>query len=235
MAGTPPSLPYSWHAPEALEPPGASSGAILSAEQIERWRTTGALVLDGLLPAELVARAKMQAEARYPAPGDTPPGYVRPYGLSPCPRSHIRFPMDSGILGALNEVTLEPRLLTAAAELLGTTALRVTQSNILPKYGEDEDVDQVATDGSLHHDYGANQFLAPPQRSLPEAVIVIICTPHPKRHRDHLTHSPTPLPSTPFCPSSLPVLVGPWMVILWLVVFQTGLEKRILENAKQTS
>ena len=187
MAGTPPSLPYSWHAPEALEPRGTSSGAILSAEQIERWRTTGALVLDGLLPAELVARAKMQAEARYPAPGDTPPGYVRPYGLSPCPRSHIRFPMDSDILGALNEVTLEPRLLTAAAELLGTTALRVTQSNILPKYGEDEDVYQVATDGSLHHDYGANQFLAPPQRSLPEAVIVIICTPHPKRHRDHLT------------------------------------------------
>ena len=58
MAGTPPSLPYSWHAPEALKPPGASSGAILSAEQIERWRTTGALVLDGLLPAKLVADIK---------------------------------------------------------------------------------------------------------------------------------------------------------------------------------
>ena len=66
-------------------------------------------------------RAKQQTEARYPAPSDAwyPAGFVQPYGVVSPPRGHIRFPMDSGILGALNEITVHERLLTAASQLLG--------------------------------------------------------------------------------------------------------------------
>ena len=48
----PAALPYAWEAPESV----AASGA-LSAEQIRRWRSTGALLLNGLLPAALDRRS----------------------------------------------------------------------------------------------------------------------------------------------------------------------------------
>jgi hypothetical protein len=157
----PAALPYAWEAPESV----AASGA-LSAEQIRRWRSTGALLLNGLLPAALVARAAEQSARRYPHPA--PPGYQLPYGQPLT--SHIRFPMETAVLGALNDVTVNERLLSAASQLLGSDELRITQSNILPKYGEP---DQAAGDQHLHHDYGANQFLVPPLLD-PEAVIVIV-------------------------------------------------------------
>ena len=158
-----------WQRPEPCQPGEAPP---LTPEQVGRFRSAGALVLDGLWPADLVAAATLQAEARYPAPELLPPGFQIPYGTSPAPRNHIRFPMEPSVLGALNEITVHPRILAAAAQLLGTDDLRCTQSNILPKYGEvpggSPDVD-----GQLHHDYGANMFVAPPRQS-PDAVVCIL-------------------------------------------------------------
>ena len=159
---------YAWESPELAVPQTACSTQPLTSEQVQRWKGTGALVLDGLLPDTLVHVAREQASARYPQPRDAPPDYQRPYGQAKT--HHIRFPMETAVLGALNDVTVHERLLSAASQLLGTTNLRITQSNILPKYGE---ADQATGDQHLHHDYGANQFLAPPLLS-PEAVIVIV-------------------------------------------------------------
>ena len=115
----PSARPYSWAAPELAAE--VHVAAPLTPGQCERWRSTGALVLNNLLPPELIQRAKQQTEARYPAPSDAwyPAGFVQPYGVVSPPRGHIRFPMDSGILGALNEITVHERLLTAASQLLG--------------------------------------------------------------------------------------------------------------------
>ena len=157
-----------WETPELAVPQTACSAQPLTSEQVQRWKGTGALVLDGLFPDTLVRVAREQASARYPKPRDAPPDYQRPYGQALT--RHIRFPMETAVLGALNDVTVHERLLSAASQLLGTTNIRITQSNILPKYGE---TNQAAGDQHLHHDYGANQFLAPPLLS-PEAVIVIV-------------------------------------------------------------
>ena len=162
----PEARPYVWESPEVVTSSGGTRP--LTLEQIQRWKDSGALLLDGLLPDKLVQAARNQASARYPQPCDAPPDYQRPYGQSLT--SHIRFPMETVVLGALNDVTVHERLLGAASQLLGTSNLRITQSNILPKYGE---TNQADGDQHLHHDYGANQFLAPPLLS-PEAVIVIV-------------------------------------------------------------
>ena len=164
----PAARPYVLEMPEEVVKPSAVATQPLTAEQVQRCKTTGALVLDGLLPSPLVQLAREQASARYPQPRDAPVDYQRPYGQRLT--SHIRFPMETAVLGALNDVTVHELLLGAASQLLGTSDLRITQSNILPKYGE---ADQAAGEQHIHQDYGANQFLAPPLHS-PEAVIVIV-------------------------------------------------------------
>ena len=55
-----------------------------------------------------------------------------------------------------------------------TTNLRLTQSNVLPKWGPAaSDGGGAEGDGTLHQDYGANMHLSPPQGQ-PEAVVCIL-------------------------------------------------------------
>eukprot|EP01052_Picozoa_sp_SAG31_P014308 SAG31_NODE_884_length_11256_cov_2.889666_8_plen_180_part_00 len=98
--------------PEPVLPPSqASGGAVLTDEQVERWRSEGYLFLTGVWGAELIARAAAEAHDVYPSPsGDV--GLAaklaqavaagRTKGPSP-----INFPSIE--CAATNEVALDPR------------------------------------------------------------------------------------------------------------------------------
>ena len=84
----------------------ADGDAPLSAAQIGRWHTDGLLVLHGLLPEEMCAAAAACHSA----------------GAKPRPNDRGRsgqFPYDADE-AVLNDLTLHPRLLGAAAQVLGT-------------------------------------------------------------------------------------------------------------------
>ena len=95
------------------EPAGGASGEVLSAAQCAAWRSDGAIFLSELLPPAL-ADGIVEAAAVLTDPERGGP---------------LRFPHTRRI-ALCNDAALEPRLLRAAAQLLGVEddQLRLTQS-----------------------------------------------------------------------------------------------------------
>jgi hypothetical protein len=110
--------------PVLAGPDDASS--VLTDEQVRSWNETGACIVDGLWPAELVARVKAEAEATFRGSCRDSGGRR---GLS---SNLMSFPAQQA---SLNEMSLHPRLLTAMSQLLRvpTTELRLTQSELWEK------------------------------------------------------------------------------------------------------
>ena len=84
------------------------------------------------------------------------------------------FPAESS---ACNAVTLHPLLLQAVADLLGVqiAQLRLTQSDLWPKYGLGESANALDnTDQRIHCDYPNHSLLHPHNGIRPEAVEIII-------------------------------------------------------------
>ena len=78
---------------------------------------------------------------------------------------------------AFNQITLHPALLQAVADLLGVSVLelRLTQSDLWPKYGNDAPSDAGDnTDQRMHCDYPNHSLVHPPEWDHPEAVEMII-------------------------------------------------------------
>lgn len=100
----------------ASAPAGATDDSEpLTAAQIAAWRSSGVVVLrPGLLPLTLLADVRRDALRSFGAPG----------------RADDALAFPSTASTAANVVTLHPRLLRAAAQLLGvpTLSLRLTQS-----------------------------------------------------------------------------------------------------------
>ena len=150
--------------------PTSRSGGVLTDAQSRSWRDHGFAFVSGIFELELLARLRADALALYPAPDSPEAAQISDFGSA----GRLVFPSPSD---AFNAVTLHPRLLGAIGQLLAvpTTDLRLTQSNLWPKYG------QARTPGArdndeqrIHVDYPNHTLVHPSPWERPEAVELII-------------------------------------------------------------
>lgn len=145
--------------------------APLSEELVAQWRTTGHILIDGLLPPDLIGAVEAYAADRFPAPGSRGAHEMRQFG------SEVVFPAGNE---ALDQITLHPRLLAAAGQLLGRPVpeLRLAQSTIWPKYGRvAEGITEDIYDNNeqrIHVDYPNHMLTHPTPWDRPEAIEVIV-------------------------------------------------------------
>jgi ectoine hydroxylase-related dioxygenase (phytanoyl-CoA dioxygenase family) len=148
-------------------PVTGSAGAPLSPAQIESWRSEGAVVVEGLVPIDLVMAARAEAITGLARPDDD----SADFGSD----GQYVFPSECE---SLNSVTLHPQLLTAVAQLLGCAVrdLRLTQSDLWAKHGRGRPVTNPFdnTDQRMHVDYPNHTLAHPPEWDSPDAVEMII-------------------------------------------------------------
>ncbi len=143
----------------------------LSRDQINSWREHGFTLVHDLLPDTLLRQAEADARDHYPAPESDEARAFSTFG------SAQRFVFPSQHSAACNQVTLHPNLLRAVADLLQTqvTDIRLTQSDLWPKYGREpgsHDLDNA--DQRIHCDYPNHTLTHPPRWDDPDAVEIII-------------------------------------------------------------
>ena len=160
------------------EGPTGSGAAVLSDEQVQRWLSHGFLALDNIWPADLIARAAKEAYEYFPLPdqreeGDVGselsgsvarrdaqgrlwPNYVN---TSPSSARQVAMPffdLDDVAASpdlAINQIALHSRILSIAAQLLGTTCddLRCDLNVLRCRYGVGpEDGNQDMHVGARH-------------------------------------------------------------------------------------
>ena len=142
----------------------------LGGAQIQSWRDRGFTLVHDLLPDALLRTLQGDALDFYPAPGTAAAKHFNNFGSG----QKFVFPAESS---ACNAVTLHPHLLQAVADLLGvsTCDLRLTQSDLWPKYGNGDSDDALDnTDQRIHCDYPNHSLVHPPEWDNPEAVEIII-------------------------------------------------------------
>ena len=158
--------------------PGPARAAVLSDEQVQRWLSHGFLALDNIWPADLIARAAKEAYEYFPLPdqreeGDVGselsgsvarrdaqgrlwPNYVN---TSPSSARQVAMPffdLDDVAASpdlAINQIALHSRILSIAAQLLGTTCddLRCDLNVLRCRYGVGpEDGNQDMHVGARH-------------------------------------------------------------------------------------
>jgi hypothetical protein len=141
---------------------------VLSAEQYESWHERGFVFVSGVFDAELIAQLRADAAARFPAPGSAESEQMRDFG------GGLVFPSPSE---AFNSVTLHPRLLAGVAQLLAVPVceLRLTQSELWPKYGQTRAPGALDNDEQrIHVDYPNHTLAHPSPWDRPEAVELIL-------------------------------------------------------------
>ena len=142
----------------------------LDPTHVRQWREAGFTLVHDLIPQTLLHTAAKDALAHYPSPGSEASRDFTNFGSS----QRFVFPSDSA---ACNEITLHPNLLAAVAALLGVQVgeLRLTQSDLWPKYGREpgaHDLDNA--DQRIHCDYPNHSLTHPPPWDQPEAVEIIL-------------------------------------------------------------
>lgn len=159
-----------WIHPEPSLDPSENPRAPLTEAQVQSWRDSGIALVEGLVPQQLVTRARSEVSVHFPRPGSSESEGVTDFGSN----GRMEFPSPSD---ALNEITLHGRLLGAVSQLLGvrTEDLRLTQSEAWPKYGR-----RVQAGGALdnhdqrvHIDYPNHSLAHPAEWDHPETVAVL--------------------------------------------------------------
>lgn len=142
----------------------------LDDEHIRSWRNKGFALVHDLLPHPLLAALKQDALAFYPEPNTTASEGYNDFSSG---QSFV-FPSRST---AFNAISLHPALLQAVADLLDVSVLelRLTQSDLWPKYGSDSAPNAGDnTDQRMHCDYPNHSLVHPPEWDSPEAVEMIV-------------------------------------------------------------
>jgi hypothetical protein len=150
--------------------PASSSSEVLTTAQVDAWRQRGFAFVSGVFEIPLVSALRKDALRAFPAPGSDAAAAVRDFGSG----GRLVFPAASE---AFNAVTLHPRLLRAIAQLLRvpTTELRLTQSDLWPKYGRTDVPSPLDNDDQrMHVDYPNHTLAHPPPWDRPEAVELIL-------------------------------------------------------------
>jgi ectoine hydroxylase-related dioxygenase (phytanoyl-CoA dioxygenase family) len=142
---------------------------VLDDQAVSMWRETGAAVVSDLFPKDLITAVHDGVITRFPEPDSEAAREIRSFG------GRLNFPDR---LSAFNELTLHPRLLQAVAELLMVpiSELRLTQSDLWPKYGKSDDPQGPLdiADQRIHVDYPNHTLVHPPPWDRPEAVEMIV-------------------------------------------------------------
>ena len=150
--------------------PAAADADVLTREQVRSWRERGFAFVSGVFDDALLARLCADAAAAFPAAGTAAAAGLRDFGSG----GRLAFPSASE---ALNAVTLHPRLSTAVARLLGVAVceLRLTQSDLWPKYGQALAPGALDNDDQrIHVDYPNHTLAHPAAWDRPEAVEAIL-------------------------------------------------------------
>jgi hypothetical protein len=205
-----------WWEPELLQPGHINTGSLLSDEQVNRWVEEGFLCLDNIWPVELISRAAEEAYRYFPEPdqreeGDTGSelsgsvarrcsrGKLWPSHVQTAPSSARQVAMPFFDLDdveaspdlAINEISLHPRMLSIASQLLGTDEpdLRCDLNVLRCRYGvaakpnetyQNTSGRSASLDGNqdMHVDYGNLNLLVPPRLPRPDAFILILYFTH---------------------------------------------------------
>ena len=150
--------------------PAGGGDLVLSEAQVASWRERGFALVDGVFEREQIAALRADAEAAFPAPDSVEADATTGFGS----RGGFVFPSTP----AFNAVTIHPPLLRAVAQLLGlpVTELRLTQSDLWPKYGRSENLHGKfdSRDQRIHVDYPNHTLVHPAPWSRPEAVELIL-------------------------------------------------------------
>lgn len=150
----------------------------LTQDQVQQWRNAGYALVSGLFEPELISAVADQADAHYPQPGSKQAETFTDFGSA----GALNFPTQQP---ALNQLTLNPALLNAVAQLLNTSVreLRLTQSDLWAKYGREQITDQQVNathnaqnnqDQRIHVDYPNHTIAHPSPWDRPEAVEMIV-------------------------------------------------------------
>lgn len=112
----------------AYLPPVQVTGGSLTPEQVTTWREQGCILVDGLLPDNVIQDAVKILEETFPE--GNPNKEHNDFGSG----GKMEFPCN---FPPLNQITLHENIMNAVKQLLGTDDIRLTQSDAWPKYGRD--------------------------------------------------------------------------------------------------
>ena len=151
--------------------PQAGEGGVLGPEDRASWREAGFCLVDGVLPAEALAGAQDFIRDELPVLSPEEREAVTDFGSG----GRLVFPTGHG---ALDTITLHPRILTAVSELLETPIpeIRLTQSDLWPKFARNARAGgrYDNTDQRIHVDYPNHTLTHPPAWDQPDAVEIIL-------------------------------------------------------------
>ena len=151
-----------------------STDGRLTPHQIAQWRTEGYTFVSALLPEDLFSELERAARSRFPAADSEEVKKIADFGSS----GQLNFPSQ---VESLNKVTLHESILDGISDLLDTRVedLRLTQSDLWPKYGRLEKVNiQDNSDQRIHVDYPNHTLAHPAPWQKPEAVELIVYLSH---------------------------------------------------------
>mmetsp|Transcript_31792 Transcript_31792/g.44498 ORF Transcript_31792/g.44498 Transcript_31792/m.44498 type:complete len:356 (+) Transcript_31792:67-1134(+) len=138
---------------------------ILSGDQVETWRSKGALHLSGVLSEQLVESLRTEI-------GDIAGGGGTKFGIE----GELTFPSPAK---SINQASVHMDIIRIAKQLLGTTCVRLTQAEAWEKTGVDKKrfekrKPRESHDQRIHCDYPNHTLVHPSNWDNPDAVSFIL-------------------------------------------------------------
>ncbi|CAN0441983.1 unnamed protein product, partial [Phaeothamnion confervicola] len=156
-----------WVEPTLALPQGDAD--VLTPEQIKSWRENGFALVNGVWPTAVLDDCMAAAKScGLCAPPCTSGGDFGSAG------GKMEFPT---VHAEINAVTLHPRILRATSQLLDTSDIRLTQSDIWPKWGREKREPCSKFDNleqRIHMDFPNHTLTHPSAWDAPDAVEVIL-------------------------------------------------------------
>ena len=141
----------------------------LTDAQVKSWREQGFVLVDGLLPVELIRDVVQAATSRFPNPDSDEAQRLNDFG------SGMTFPDQDA---CFNRLSLHPHLLEVSSQLLEVpiNELRLSHSDRWTKYGRKpgDRGDFDNQDQRIHLDYPNHTLTHPAAWNEPEAVEIIV-------------------------------------------------------------
>ncbi len=132
-----------------MSPPSLSSA--LTDEHLETWRRDGYCIVESFIDRDVVAEAVQQLHLRLPTWEQF--RHDRSSWPDAMPLSRRQFPYREPLL---NELALNPELISFARRALETDDIMLSHSEALTKYASEHDFDQ-----QMHMDFPNNTFVVP--------------------------------------------------------------------------
>lgn len=136
----------------------------LKQSQVDAWRETGCVLVDGLFPLDLVRQVEDETKIFFKDHINS----IDDFGSN----GLMEFPYESV---AMNDLSLHHRILRAVKQLLGQDDIRLTQADIWAKKSNQVGKDAFNNcDQRMHIDYPNHTLVHPPSWDTPEAIACII-------------------------------------------------------------